>query len=243
MGTKIGINFAKNGGDVEKSFYIYRKMDTMKGLVLFLCGFLLMLGELSAQCADGAFTQQSLSDTVFSRIRGKSYAEGCTLPREDLRYLQVLHYNKEGEVCRGELVCHKDIAADLLAIFRRLYEARYPIGRMVLVDEYGADDEASMRANNSSAFNFRFISGTRRLSAHSRGMAVDINPKYNPYVRRRNGRTVVSPEGSDAYADRTKDFPYKIERGDLCHRLFTEYGFVWGGDWKNSKDYQHFEKR
>ena len=154
-----------------------------------------------------------------------------------------LHYNKVGEVKEGELVCHKSIADDLLAIFRELYEAKYPIERMVLIDEYDADDEASMCTNNTSAFNFRYISGTRRLSRHAQGMAIDINPLYNPYVRQRNGRTLVSPTGAEAYIDRTKDFPYKIVKGDLCYRLFRKYGFTWGGDWKNSKDYQHFEKK
>ena len=144
---------------------------------------------------------------------------------------------------QGELICHKTIADDLLAIFRELYQAKYPIERMVLVDEYDADDEASMRANNSSAFNFRYISGTKTLSRHSRGMAIDINPLYNPYVRHRGGRTLVEPANAQAYVDRTKDFPYKIVKGDLCYRLFKKYGFTWGGDWKNSKDYQHFEKR
>ena len=184
-----------------------------------------------------------LSDEVFARIEGKSFKQECTTPREDLRYLRVLHYNKEGEELEGELVCHKDIADDLLDIFRKLHEARYPIERMVLVDEYDADDEASMQDNNSSAFNFRYISGTRSLSRHSRGMAIDINPLYNPYVRQRGGRTLVSPENAKAYADRAKAFPYKIVRDDLCVRLFKEHGFTWGGDWKNSKDYQHFEKR
>ena len=100
-----------------------------------------------------------------------------------------------------------------------------------------------MRANNSSAFNFRYISGTKSLSRHSRGMAVDINPLYNPYVRYRGSRTLVEPANAKPYVDRSKDFPYKIVKGDLCYRLFKKYGFTWGGDWKNSKDYQHFEKR
>ena len=143
----------------------------------------------------------------------------------------------------GELICHKDIADDLLAIFQELYKAAYPIERMVLIDEYDADDEASMRANNTSAFNFRYASGMKRLSSHSTGMAIDINPLYNPLVRYREGQTRVFPTTAAAYMDRTKYFPYKIEKGDLCYRLFKKYGFSWGGDWKSSKDYQHFEKR
>ena len=200
------------------------------------------IGNVQAQQMDTLFCQKQIDEEVFGRIQGKSYKDGCTVPLSDLRYLQVLHYNAEGDVCRGELVCHRSISDDLLDIFRKLYEAEYPIERMVLVDEYDADDEASMADNNTSAFNFRYVSGTRRLSKHSQGMAIDINPFYNPYVRRRGGKTLVSPKGSDEYADRNKEFPYKIDRNDLCYRLFKEHGFTWGGDWKNSKDYQHFEK-
>ena len=200
--------------------------------------------DMSAQCAGSdSFRIETVDDAVFARIEGKSFAKGCTVPRTDLRYLKVMHCNAEGEELEGELICHKDIADDLLAIFKELYKARYPIERMVLIDEYDADDEASMQDNNTSAFNFRFISGTRKLSSHSRGMAIDINPRYNPYVRVRKGRTLISPANAQAYADRSKDFPYKVVKGDLCYRLFKKYGFSWGGDWKNSKDYQHFEKR
>lgn len=189
------------------------------------------------------FCQEEISDAVFCRMMGKSYKEECTTPREELRYLRVLHYNKVGEELQGELVCHKDIADDLLAIFRELYQAKYPIERMVLIDEYDADDEASMRANNTSAFNFRRAAGMRTLSKHSTGMAIDINPLYNPLVKHREGRTRVYPSNATPYIDRTQDFPYKIVKGDLCYRLFKKYGFSWGGDWKSSKDYQHFEKR
>ena len=152
----------------------------MKVFLAFIVGWVLMFGDVFAQ-SSSAFQSEEISDEVFARIEGKSFKKECTTPRKDLRYLRVLHYNKVGEELEGELICHKDIAEDLLDIFRKLHEARYPIERMVLVDEYGADDEASMMDNNSSAFNFRFISGTRSLSRHSRGMAIDINPLYNPY--------------------------------------------------------------
>lgn len=210
-------------------------------LLLFLC--LIMNAPLAAQSRDKQFYQQEITDAIFARIKGKSYKDNCTTPRSDLRYLRIRHYDQAGKVLDGELICHKSIAGDLLDIFKELYKAKYPIERMVLVDEYQADDEASMRANNSSAFNFRYISGTKSLSRHSRGMAIDINPRYNPYVRQRGGRTLVEPANGKDYVDRTKDFPYKIEKGDLCYRLFIAHGFTWGGDWKNSKDYQHFEKR
>ena len=209
----------------------------MKLRIIILVFSLISLG-VHAQ----SFCQQEITDSIFARIEGKSFKENCTTPRRDLRYLKVLHYNKEGEELEGELICHKDIADDLLVIFRELHRAKYPIERMVLIDEYDADDEASMRANNTSAFNFRPASGMRRLSKHSTGMAIDINPLYNPLVKHREGRTRVYPSTATLYIDRTRDFPYKIVKGDLCYRLFKKYGFSWGGDWKSSKDYQHFEK-
>lgn len=209
----------------------------MKLRIIILVFSLISLG-VHAQ----GFCQQEITDSIFARIEGKSFKENCTTPREDLRYLKVLHYNKEGEELEGELICHKDIADDLLAIFRELHRAKYPIERMVLIDEYDADDEASMRANNTSAFNFRPASGMYTLSKHCTGMAIDINPLYNPLVKHREGRTKVYPSTATPYIDRTQDFPYKIVKGDLCYRLFKQHGFSWGGDWRRSKDYQHFEK-
>ena len=117
---------------------------------------------------------------------------------------------------------------------------------MVLPDNYMADDEIMMRDNNSSAFNFRFISHSNKISKHGLGMAVDINTLYNPYhkfVKNDDGTTteVLEPATARPYLDRDKNFDYKIEKGDLCYRLFIEKGFEWGGDWTDRKDYQHFE--
>lgn len=190
------------------------------------------------------FAATEIPEKVFARMKGKTFKDNCTIPRGELRYVKVLHYNLEKQVRIGELVCNKAIAADLVYIFRRLFDAKYPIGRMVLIDDYGADDIRSMEANNTSCFNFRFVSGTKVLSNHSRGMAIDINPLYNPYVvKRKDGTLFVSPEKGRRYAARKNKFAFKIDKSDLCYRLFTSRGFVWGGDWKKKKDYQHFEKR
>ncbi|MGM9759506.1 MAG: M15 family metallopeptidase [Parabacteroides sp.] len=190
------------------------------------------------------FVSEPISDEVFQRMKGRSYKATCPIPREELRYLKILHRDREGLNHLGELVCHQTIADDLLAIFRQLYEASYPIEHMVLIDVYEADDIRSMQANNSSAFNFRFIAGTTKLSNHSQGLAIDINPLYNPYVKRRSdGSLSVSPKEGRPYADRSRLFAYKITADDLCCRLFKAHGFTWGGDWIHQKDYQHFEKK
>lgn len=193
---------------------------------------------------DRCFVAEEISDEIFARMRGKSFKKNCTVPRADLRYVKALHYTLDGNIQIGEMVCNKAIAKDLVEIFRGLYDAKYPIGRMVLVDDYGALDELSMEANNSSSFNFRFIAGTTKLSNHSKGLAVDINTLYNPYVKRRaDGTVYVRPATGRPFIDRTRNFSYKIDHEDLCYKLFKEHGFEWGGDWHRVKDYQHFEKR
>lgn len=203
---------------------------------------LLALVCLGQSCARGTFSAEPLPDATFDAMQGLSYKEGCPVPREDLRLLHLSYIDFEGRSRTGEMVCNAAIAPDLLEIFEALYDARYPIASIRLVDEFGADDERSMQADNSSCFNFRPVSGSRTLSKHSYGMAVDINPFENPYVRTLDGRTTVEPAGAKAYIDRTSGLDHMIDADDLCCRLFKEHGFVWGGDWKSVKDYQHFEK-
>lgn len=188
-----------------------------------------------------AFYMTEITDEIFERIKGKSFKDDCTLPREDLRYLHVLHKTKDGQTMEGELIVNVHIADTVLDIFRKLYEADYPIEKIRLVDEYGADDDLSMADNNTSCFNYRVVEGTNHISKHGRGLAIDLNPLYNPYVHKLNGVEVVSPENGEQYADRSLDFDYKIDENDLAYKLFTGNGFNWGGAWKNEKDYQHFE--
>ena len=189
-----------------------------------------------------AFYISQITDDVFAKMQGRSYKTDCTIDREELRYVHILHTGFDGETKEGELIVNKAIADDVLAIFEELYLAKYPIEKVRLVDEYDADDEASMSDNNSSAFNFRTISHTTTISKHGLGMAIDINPLYNPYVKTVNGALSIEPANAAAYVDRSEDNPYRIDYDDLCYKLFTEHGFTWGGDWVHSKDYQHFEK-
>ncbi len=187
------------------------------------------------------FYISQITDDIFERIKGKSFKDDCTLPREDLRYLHVLHKDIDGNVHEGEMILNHHIAQDVLDILRELYDNDYPIERMRLVDEYDADDELSMEDNNSSSFNFRFISHTNRISKHGLGLAVDINTLYNPYTKVVNGERIIEPITGEPYLDRDASFDYKIEKDDLCYRLFIEHGFEWGGEWTDRKDYQHFE--
>lgn len=189
-----------------------------------------------------SFYQTKITDSIFERIYRKSFPVNCTTQREELSYLHLLHIGFDWKIHIGELIIHKDLADDILDIFFQLYQNKYPIEKIKLIDEYQADDNASMRDNNTSGFNFRMIANTTKLSNHSTGRAIDINPLYNPYVRYVNGKLLCDPKEGMIYMDRQKDFPYKIDRDGICYQLFRKYGFTWGGDWKNDLDYQHFER-
>lgn len=191
---------------------------------------------------DNLFYSTEISSEIQERIAGISYQENDTIALADLRYIRVLYYGFDGETHIGELIVNQSIEADILEIMKELYENQYPIEKMVLIDEYDADDENSMADNNTSAFNYRSINGSTKLSKHSLGFAIDINPRYNPCVRTIDGELSVEPANGSPYADRTQEFPYKIDENDLCYRLFTKHGFTWGGSWNSLKDYQHFEK-
>ena len=206
-------------------------------------GDIIPAGALEGMDTSAFFSAVPIDSSVFARMSGRSYKDGCPVAVEDLRYLRVLHKDLAGRTLVGEMVANKSISGDLLEIFRALYDAGYPIGQMRLIDDYDADDEASMQANNSSCFNYRRKASMNAVSKHAYGEAVDINPLYNPYFRvTPAGARIVEPTAGAPYVDRSADFPYKIERGDLCHRLFLEHGFRWGGSWTRSKDYQHFER-
>ncbi len=187
------------------------------------------------------FYIEKISDEIFEKMKGKSYKENCTVPRDYLRYVHILHKDIDGNVLEGEIVCHKAIAKDVMEIFKELYKANYPIEKVRLIDEYNAEDELSMRDNNSSSFNFRYISYSTDISKHALGAAVDINTLYNPYTKFVNGKRTIEPATAEPYLDRNADFPYKTESDDICCKLFKEHGFEWGGDWEGKKDYQHFE--
>ncbi len=188
------------------------------------------------------FYEQEIPEEVKERMKGKSYAENCDVPYDELRYLRVLYRGFDDLVHLGEMIVNQSIAEDMTEILLELFEQDYAIEQMVLVDDYQADDNESMAHNNSSSFNYRNVDGTTRLSLHSYGLAVDINPLYNPYVREINHKTVILPENGAAYADRTLACEYYIRKGDICYEAFINRGFTWGGDWKSSKDFQHFQK-
>ena len=207
---------------------------------------LLLLWKGFVLCAQNShtavFTQDTISDALLARMKKGNTWKASTPPslRAELRYLRMSYRDAEGVPQVGEMVVNRRIADRVLRIFRKLYEADYRIERMRLLDDYNGDDEAAMQDNNTSCFNFRYIARSKKISKHGYGLAIDLNPLYNPYVK----GSYVQPAAGKPFAfnrDRRKDIPYKIDRNDLACRLFLAEGFRWGGDWRSLKDYQHFE--
>jgi hypothetical protein len=167
---------------------------------------------------------------------GVSWREGCPVSPADLRMLRISHVDFTGEPQTGELVVHSDSAADLLVVFQRLYEHRYPIESIRTVDEFDGSDDASMNANNTSGFNCRRAVLGASWSQHAYGRAIDINPLVNPYVR---GSLILPPDGA-VFADRSTHHPGLIREGDIVVQSFDAVGWKWGGRWRTARDYQHF---
>jgi hypothetical protein len=172
------------------------------------------------------------------QMRGVSWKPGCPVPIRDLRTIHMTHRGFDGKVHWGELVVHRNVAPRVVKVFRKMYAAGFPIRRMERIEKYDGSDDASMAADNTSAFNCRPVTGSPgRFSVHSYGKAIDINTIENPYVK---GDTVL-PAAGRAYLDRGDVRRGMIVAGDEVTRAFGKAGFDWGGDWTSLKDYQHFE--
>lgn len=180
-----------------------------------------------------------IPDLIVLRIVGSSWRSECPVRIADLAYLEIDHVDFAGAVSLGEMIVHRAIAHDVIAIFDELLMARFPIAKMRLVDDYDASDDASMEDDNTSAFNFRpNVTDPRVVSTHGYGRAIDVNPRENPYVA---GDKVLPPSAA-RFVDRSLDAKGMIKEGDACERAFAKRGFEWGGRFKGRLDYQHFEK-
>jgi hypothetical protein len=203
-------------------------------------GLLSAVAAVSLAAGAPAFQGSSkpIEGKVRDRIEGSSWRPGCPVALDKLRLLEVSHWGFDDEVHRGKLVVHHRHAAEILAVMKRLYKLRYPIRRMELIDRYDADDNRSMNADNTSAFNCRFVAGTQRWSNHAYGLAIDINPIENPYV----SGSHVSPPAGAPFADRSRNARGMIHNGDAVERAFAKKaGWEWLGDGPQSiRDYQHF---
>ena len=179
------------------------------------------------------YSVRTIDSTLATRMRF-SWRPGCPVALRDLRYLRMTYLGFDGAAHRGEMVVHRTAVPKVVSVFRRVYDARFPVYRMRLVDDYRGSDDASMAANNTSAFNCRRTSGGTAWSQHSYGRAIDVNPVQNPYF----SGGVVEPPAGKPYATRSP-----LRKGMVTWTVrdaFADIGWYWGGQWRYSKDYQHF---
>lgn len=181
-------------------------------------------------------TARPIDAALAARMTPTSWRPGCPVGLEELRYLELGYIGFDGATHTGELVVHADAVDAMVTVFQRLWSARFPIHRLQLIDEFGGDDFASIEANNTSAFNCRFVAGTTRWSNHATGRAIDINPIENPYVS--GGRT--DHPASEPFLDRSSGAPGMLVEGGPAVAAFDEVGWGWGGRWNGDLDYQHF---
>ncbi len=230
----------------EEAFYYEPLSDNLKRYITGI-SFPAVSTEVSSAKTDDSTTDAPITPNAEANVSASNSVD-FGISYEDLSYVHILHYDFDGNPAEGELICNKAIAEDLVEIFYELYRNEYQLEKVLLIDEYDGDDTASMEDNNTSCFNYRVVPNSTSLSKHALGLAIDINPLYNPYITYKKdagGNIIgenVSPESALDYADRDKAFPYKIDENDLCYKLFTEHGFTWGGNWNSCKDYQHFQK-
>jgi hypothetical protein len=178
-----------------------------------------------------------LSDEIRADMVGSSWHADFGCPSlDDLALVRLVHWGFDGEPHRGELVVAASASAAVADAFGVLFDAGFPIERVERVDAYGGDDDASMAANNTSAFNCRRVTGGTTLSQHSYGTAIDLNPVQNPYIR----GELVLPEAGAAYVDRGTPQPGMAVRPGAAVDAFAAIGWKWGGDWDDPIDYQHF---
>jgi hypothetical protein len=178
--------------------------------------------------------------TVTAADLGVTWRPGCPVGPEQLRRVDITYLGFDNQPHPGALVVHKDLAAEVITIFERLYQLRFPIEKVRDLNSYpNAEDELSMEDDNTSAFNCRGIPGSSRWSLHAYGRAIDINPLLNPSI---DSAGTLEPKNAAVYLDRKRIDPGLLHPGDDAVRAFTDRGWTWGGSWRSPLDYQHFEQ-
>ncbi len=197
----------------------------------------LLLGLLAASSVQAPPFSSSVSRVTAAQL-SHSWRPGCPVAPAQLRRVRVTYWGFDRAVHTGAFVASARRVDQLVRVFRRLYRARFPIHRLRPIDAYGGNDERSLAADNTAAFNCRYAvaPGPRRWSSHAYGEAIDVNPVENPYLE--GGR--VHPRNGRAYLDRSNVRRGMAVRGGLLVRAFAEAGWKWGGRWAGSPDYQHF---
>lgn len=164
--------------------------------------------------------------------------KGIEIPVEiinQLTLIDVEYYSFDEKLHKGQLVINKKVEKDIVEIFKLIKDLKFPVGKVIPVVKYKWDDEASMNDNNTVAFNYRKVKGSKILSLHSYGLAIDINPLQNPHIKGK----IIQPSSGE-YDTKSKG---TILRDSKLVNEFVKRGWQWGGTWRSSKDYQHFEKK
>ncbi len=180
-------------------------------------------------------TVQSLADVPEALARS-TWAEGCPVDLDELAYLTVAFRGFDGRNHTGEIIVHADVADDIVSVFEALHEARFPIEEMRIVSAEDLTAPPTGDGNNTTGFVCRPVTGGTVFSEHAKGLAVDINPFHNPYVR---GDRIL-PELAAVYTERAEARPGMITAGDVVVEAFDSIGWTWGGDWTSLVDYHHF---
>jgi D-alanyl-D-alanine carboxypeptidase len=178
-----------------------------------------------------------LDRAIRARVTGISWRRGCPVALDDLRIVMVTYRGFDGDDHVGPLIVHRSVASNVASVFDELYEAKFPIRTIALVDDFGADDDRSTLADNTSGFNCRRVAGAKHWSQHAYGKAVDINPLENPYVYA-DGH--VLDAAARPFLDRKDARPGMITADGPVVAAFARVGWDWGGSWRTTKDYQHF---
>lgn len=214
----------------------------MKTLSFFVALATLSLHSVCAAATTSSFKSSitNIPPPIKQQMLQYTWRQGCPVPIKDLAYLQLSYWGNDNKHHTGELIVNKTLAKEVVALFKTLYENKYPIAQMQLIDVFKGDDDASMSANNTSAFNCRPVTNRPgEYSQHSYGRAIDINPLINPYVK----GNLVLPKAGSAFVDRNKPYKGKITRDSFIYQQFSNNGWDWGGGWFDLQDNQHFEKR
>ena len=183
---------------------------------------------------------QASVQTVTAAQLGASWHPGCPVGPSALRAVRVAYWDFGGRRRVGTIVVDRAVTGDVVRVFALLYRARFPIRRMAPVAAYGGSDDRSMAADNTSGFNCRYAvaPGPKRWSVHAYGEAIDVNTVENPYLE---GGRVLPPAGA-AFVDRGRRRPGMAFAGGVLVRAFASVGWLWGGRWTASPDWQHFSK-
>ena len=205
----------------------------------------LLLSTLNANSINNISNIKKIDENYAKTMENVSYHKGCPVPLDDLRIINIKYLGFDEAISYGDLIVHKDVAFEVSEIFEELFKINYPIQQITPIEKYKGDDFESIEANNTSAFNCRKAEASKKYSKHSFGKAIDINPIQNPYIY---------PNGTSSHKA-SKEFIKRVSINDTVQSralllpnseavmIFKKYGWKWGGDWKNIKDYQHFQKQ